>query len=716
MAALLAEPVTSAASRSAESTSEAPATIWSISGTDLKRYGIQSIEEAIRFLGHGMTAYEYDSRLNAAFGARGYLSQNLGLHLAVLIDGNQAGGSAKTARGTQQYMMPIELVDHIEVVLGPGSVVYGNSAMLGVINVVTRAAESIEGTTVVAQASGGLPADKWTGDLSWGEAWGRAAGYGATSFQLGSDPFHLAWHLAVRWDRQLGRSVWRLTGTDAYTDSSLYSREDVFNRDLHGRLFARATWGRWKFLSWLAYGQGTGTGPVDGAGASSYVEPEYGLDASWSRPIGDRGDLTLRGYALVFDSSTRSVSVPVDTQHCLDAVGQSGCVKIMQYVTIRPFFEPLFTWDWMKNGSQVTTVGGQAFIDGSLIITGDDSLDGSTVIRKDPILAPLPVVAAYVQHVLRGSFGTLNAGVRGDLGLLGRAVSPRLALSKDLWSNGTGKLIFSTGFRTPTVTERYFKVENFLIDNPEIGPERVYSAELDLAQRLGSQSLQIALFGTLWQGLINTRTVQVNGVGVWQFANLREVWSAGVNVGWQGAAGPLDFGLSANYAPGRIRLPAGVAQYSDQQLAEQRLQRETIEQYGVSALGAIYLPTEAMPDFYATGHLSYSLGLRLPRFSLAAHLASPRPHAGYENDARLLDPRNVDGPWLPWSLDLRGAVEAELSQTMGYRLFVTGRTLSTVPANPRVGLGFGPVPSGGVGQTTNPISPLSAMAELYVRL
>ena len=63
----------------------------------------------MRFLGHGMTSYEYDQRLNAAFGARGYLSDNLGLHLAVLMDGNQAGGSAKTARGTQQYLIPIEV-------------------------------------------------------------------------------------------------------------------------------------------------------------------------------------------------------------------------------------------------------------------------------------------------------------------------------------------------------------------------------------------------------------------------------------------------------------------------------------------------------------------------------------------------------------------------------------------------------------------------------
>src|SRR6267154_2350020 len=72
LTALLSEPVTAVASRTAESSQEAPATTWSISGTDLKRYGIASVEEAIRYLGHAMTSYEFDQRQNDSFSARGY--------------------------------------------------------------------------------------------------------------------------------------------------------------------------------------------------------------------------------------------------------------------------------------------------------------------------------------------------------------------------------------------------------------------------------------------------------------------------------------------------------------------------------------------------------------------------------------------------------------------------------------------------------------------
>jgi outer membrane cobalamin receptor len=717
---LLSESVTSTASRSAESAADAPATTWSISGTDLKRFGIQSVEEAIRFLGHGMTSYEFDDRLNAAFGARGYNSDNIGLHLAVLIDGNQAGGSAKNARGTQQYMMPIELVDHIELVIGPGSVLYGNSAMLGVVNVVTRSASSLEGTHLVAQASAGLPADRWAKDVSWGEVWGRAAAYGGARFTLGGDPFELAWHFAARWDRQQGRSLWRpVEGADPYADAlAAFTREDVFNRDLKGRVFARATWGHWTFLSSVAVSGSTGTGPINAGGASSSFEPEYMLDATWAKQVGEHGDLSLRAYGVVFDSSVKLVPSPtqVDPAYCLGAVGVPSCFDTLHYTNFRPFFEPVFTWDWNGDGAHVTLLGGQFFVDGSVITYGVTSTDLAQVKTDEPIVAPLPNGALFAQHVWKASFGTVNLGLRGDLGVIGSALSPRAAFSHELWKDGIAKVIFSTGFRTPTITERYLEVPHFLTTNENIKPEHVTAGEIDLSQRLGAQNLQLAIFITQWTGIITTRFVNVGGEQIEQFANIQTIGSTGVNLGWRGTSGPLDWALSANYAPGRVRLPADVAQYSDQQLADMRVQRAAIDRYGWKALGAVYLPSGGMPDFYATAHLSWLLGEGLPRLSVAANLNSPRFRVGAEGDAVMLDPRNLAGATLPWTVDVRGALEVPASERVGLRLVATWRSLANVANTPRVGEGNAPAPGGGVGASTNPVAPLSVMAEVSMRL
>jgi outer membrane receptor for ferrienterochelin and colicin len=52
------------------------------------------------------------------------------------------------------------MVDHIEVILGPGSVLYGSNAMLGVINVVTKHAKDWSGVHGVAEVE---PGKSWRG-------------------------------------------------------------------------------------------------------------------------------------------------------------------------------------------------------------------------------------------------------------------------------------------------------------------------------------------------------------------------------------------------------------------------------------------------------------------------------------------------------------------------------------------------------------------------
>ena len=77
-------------------------------------------------------------------------------------------------------------------------------------------------------------------------------------------------------------------------------------------------------------------------------------------------------------------------------------------MNFRPYLEPIFSWDWLRNGSNVSTIGLQAFIDGSLITQGTTTVDGSRKTTETPIPAPLPTVAVYGQHIWRASFGTFN--------------------------------------------------------------------------------------------------------------------------------------------------------------------------------------------------------------------------------------------------------------------------------------------------------------------
>ena len=164
---LLNEKVITTASQSAETASSAPAVSTTITAEDLRAFGIHSLDEAIDFLSLG--AVTSDNLRDGDIGARGVLvSGDHGNHFLILVDGHAMNealrGSAQFGRGAG---IPLEIVDHVEIILGPGSVLYGSNAMLGVINIVTRRAKDFKGTHAIAEtelgksyrvsAAGGYP-------------------------------------------------------------------------------------------------------------------------------------------------------------------------------------------------------------------------------------------------------------------------------------------------------------------------------------------------------------------------------------------------------------------------------------------------------------------------------------------------------------------------------------------------------------------------------
>jgi outer membrane cobalamin receptor len=151
LAGLLAEPVVTGASKSAEAASDAPATTSVLTAADMRRYGIRSLAEAIDFLGMGLVTQ--DPLHSVEVGSRGVLiTGDYGDHLLVVVDGHALNEPWNgTAYYEQGLALPLELIDHVELILGPGSVLYGGNAMLGVINIVTKRASSYRGLTVVAE-------------------------------------------------------------------------------------------------------------------------------------------------------------------------------------------------------------------------------------------------------------------------------------------------------------------------------------------------------------------------------------------------------------------------------------------------------------------------------------------------------------------------------------------------------------------------------------
>ncbi|HWN95412.1 MAG TPA: TonB-dependent receptor plug domain-containing protein, partial [Methylomirabilota bacterium] len=134
------------ASKYAQKTTDAPSSISIVTQDDFKRYGYRTLADALQSL----QGFHVSSDRNYSFlGARGISLGDFNSRTLLLIDGHRVNNNLTDgAYLGSEFMLDVDLIDHVEVVRGPGSVLYGNNAFFGVINVVTRKGKQVNGAEV----------------------------------------------------------------------------------------------------------------------------------------------------------------------------------------------------------------------------------------------------------------------------------------------------------------------------------------------------------------------------------------------------------------------------------------------------------------------------------------------------------------------------------------------------------------------------------------
>jgi outer membrane receptor for ferrienterochelin and colicins len=126
------------ASKSSESVQDAPAIITVISESEIKSYGALTLQDVLdRVVG----AWTYGALAvpNSVYSLRGATTVIDNLHTLVLIDGRPTRESFRNGQYTAFYQsFPIESIKRVEVIRGPGSVLYGSGAYMGVVNIITK--------------------------------------------------------------------------------------------------------------------------------------------------------------------------------------------------------------------------------------------------------------------------------------------------------------------------------------------------------------------------------------------------------------------------------------------------------------------------------------------------------------------------------------------------------------------------------------------------
>jgi outer membrane receptor protein involved in Fe transport len=479
-----------AASRMLETVAEAPASVSIISASELRAMRYPTLAEAMRGV---RGAFVSDDRAAVTLGFRGLArAGSYGNRVLVTLDGVPLNDDWLWASSAgYDLRSDLDDIDRIEIVRGPGSVVYGTSAFSGVVNLLTRykdvPSEREVGVSVAADGVArararitqrfGQHSGLWT-SFALGSAEGRD--YFFSEF-VGDGPPEIAGHARGLDDARFGS----VTGRWWWRDFSL-----AWSANHHDKQ--------------LPTGQ---LGTVFGDPRTHQVDTRALLEARFEPKLGRyvtslsrvHGDLYRhRGYfAVTAEEGSRDI-------HRYD----SAWLGAEQRFVITPL--PQLSVSVGAEGQLHPRAKQQSATDTFGVYFEDE--------RDFGVAALYASVDARPHEWMK-----LSAGGRLDYySTFGTSINPRLAAIFEPYPGGNLKLLAAKAFRAPSTYELYYTARGQQ-PNPGLEPEDIYSAEIEYSHRASTNVVVTgALFCNYTKDLIALEPgpLLANDTPTLQFRNL----------------------------------------------------------------------------------------------------------------------------------------------------------------------------------------------------
>jgi outer membrane receptor protein involved in Fe transport len=145
---------------------EVAAAVSVITRDEIKAFGWRTLDQALASLPGIHITYD---REYSYLGTRGFgLPGDYNTRVLLAINGNRVNDVVYDAAMIgREFPLDMDLIDRIEYIAGPGGAVYGQNAMFGVINVITRSGAKVDGGELAAAWQS--PQSLREGRISWGK-------------------------------------------------------------------------------------------------------------------------------------------------------------------------------------------------------------------------------------------------------------------------------------------------------------------------------------------------------------------------------------------------------------------------------------------------------------------------------------------------------------------------------------------------------------------
>ena len=485
---------------------EAPSSITIVTADQIRKFGYTTLAGILRSVRGFYVTYD---RNYSFVGVRGFSRPgDYNSRILLLIDGHRMNDNVFGGAlfGTE-FPLDIDLIDRVEIIRGPASSLYGTSAFLAVINVITRTTDA----PLWAEASGSLGsfASK-KGRASYGQRFGSGVGMLASISAYDSDG---------------QRALYFNEFDSPATNNGIAENADS---DEFKKLFGRVTWGRFKLQG--LYGTRAKAIPTASFGTvfndprSRTVEKQGFIDLQYDRRLGSAWQLASRVYYdrygydgdYVFDLGTED-----DPQLVLNkdfARGNWWGTELNVSRKLAGRHRVAFGADYRDNLRQ-----DQSNYDQEPFAPYLDDRRQSTI------------WAVYAQdEISLHEKLMLNLGLRHDhYESFGGTTNPRMGVIYSPWKATTVKLLYGEAFRAPNAYELFWSQSGVTKSNPLLQPETNQTAEIVMERYLRQQiRFTATAFHYTINDLITQETDPADGLLVYN--NIDEISAKGLELEAEG--------------------------------------------------------------------------------------------------------------------------------------------------------------------------------------
>lgn len=504
---------------------KAPATATIITADEIRNMGARSLLDVLKMVpGVGISTNEFGANMVEVRGIRTATVEKI----LVMIDGHSLN---KNFTGSALYnvddMLPVENIRQVEVVRGPGSALYGNSAFVATINIITRNAEEING---VELKSGGGTSDSFKGNLVGGKVFGdKLAVSGSLDHYQTNGP-----ELTVGADTLSGTGYSMAPGSPDLK----FRQTDAFLKIAYGDFSFRSQYITRKKNLFI----GLQSALTDDSNKDS-VESYWG-EAAYNLRLGKDLSANLK---LHYDHYEQDPFVKLFPSGYLGAFPQGVIARpLVKDQTIGS--EVQVDWDVFEGNHLIAGISYEHLRQYDVKLLANYSGGPIQEVGNWNKDATRQIWALYLQDEWRLPYDiNLTVGVRYDhYSDFGDTVNPRIGLVWSFLDNANLKLLYGQAFRAPNFQELYNDNNPVVKGNSKLKPEKIETFEAGLGYRLNRYfGLELNYFYSTIDDLIGWTPSTTGQPAIND--NIGTATTQGVELGLSGILTP-ELSWKANYA------------------------------------------------------------------------------------------------------------------------------------------------------------------------